>query len=51
MKEWAQREAYFEIVRREKAGLPLISKDLVDPKRAAAQLPSEEELRDVEIII
>lgn len=31
--EWAYREAHLEIVRREKAGLPLISKDLIDPKR------------------
>jgi len=44
-------EAHLEIARREKAGLPYISKDLIDPKRAATHLPSEEELRDIEIII
>uniref|UniRef100_A0A914D1C6 NADH dehydrogenase [ubiquinone] 1 beta subcomplex subunit 11, mitochondrial n=1 Tax=Acrobeloides nanus TaxID=290746 RepID=A0A914D1C6_9BILA len=50
-KEWALREAHLEMVRREKAGLPYISKDLVDPKRVATQLPSDEELRDFDIVI
>uniref|UniRef100_A0A0N4VN63 Type VI secretion system contractile sheath small subunit n=1 Tax=Enterobius vermicularis TaxID=51028 RepID=A0A0N4VN63_ENTVE len=40
-----------EIERRRKAGLPLISKDLIDPKRVAQQLPSEEELRDFDVLI
>jgi hypothetical protein len=34
------REAHFEIERRQKAGLPLISKDFIDPKRVAQTLPS-----------
>jgi hypothetical protein len=50
-KEWALREAHLEIVRRKKAGLPLISKDLINPERVALSLPSEEELRDFEILI
>ena len=50
-KEWALREAHLEIARRKQAGLPLISKDLVDPKRVALSLPSDEELRDFEILI
>ena len=45
------REAHLEIARRQKAGLPLISKDLIDPQRAALSLPSDEELRDFEILI
>ncbi|KAI1713946.1 ESSS subunit of NADH:ubiquinone oxidoreductase (complex i) domain-containing protein [Ditylenchus destructor] len=51
LREWARREAYLEIERRQKAGLPLISKDLIDPKRVFPTLPSEEELRDFDIII
>jgi NADH dehydrogenase (ubiquinone) 1 beta subcomplex subunit 11 len=50
-KEWAIREAHLEMERRERAGLPLISKDFIDPKRVAKTLPSEEELRDFDILI
>ena len=50
-KEWALREAHLEMARREKAGLPYISKDLIDPKRIIGTLPAEEELRDFDIII
>ncbi|CAD5226605.1 unnamed protein product [Bursaphelenchus xylophilus] len=50
-KEWALREAHMEIERRRKAGLPLISKDFIDPERVKLTLPSEEELRDFQIII
>ncbi|KAI6204845.1 hypothetical protein M3Y94_00724100 [Aphelenchoides besseyi] len=50
-KEWALREAHMELERRQKAGLPAISKDFIDPKRVALTLPSEEELRDFDIII
>ncbi|CAD5219146.1 unnamed protein product [Bursaphelenchus okinawaensis] len=50
-KEWALREAYFELERRQKAGLPLISKDFIDPERVKKNLPSDEELRDFAIII
>lgn len=46
---WAQREAYLELERREKAGLPLIDPNMIDP--AKIPLPSDEELADFEIII
>lgn len=49
MRDWAQREAYLELHRREKAGLPPIDPNYVNPK--TVQLPSEDELCDVEIII
>lgn len=48
---WAVQEAYIEIARREKYGLPYISKDYIDTEKVAAVLPSEEELGDFEIII
>ena len=46
---WLQREAYLELERREKAGLPLIDRNLVPVEQV--ELPSEEELGNVEIII
>lgn len=49
MKDWAQREAFLELRRREKAGQPLINPNYIDPK--AVKLPVETELCDVEIII
>ncbi|CAG4981057.1 unnamed protein product [Parnassius apollo] len=49
MRDWAQREAYLELRRREQAGLPPISPNYVDP--ATIKLPSDDELCDVEIII
>ncbi|OWR49496.1 NADH dehydrogenase [ubiquinone] 1 beta subcomplex subunit 11, mitochondrial-like [Danaus plexippus] len=49
MRDWAQREAYIELHRREKAGLPPIDPNYVNPK--TVKLPSEDELCDVEIII
>lgn len=51
LSEWGWREAYMEIERREKAGLPLISKDYIDPKVMLTHLPSEEELGEFKIII
>ena len=51
LQNWSYREAFLEIERRRKNGEPLISPDLVDPKKVAAQLPSDEELGDMEIII
>uniref|UniRef100_A0A183FDN0 NADH dehydrogenase [ubiquinone] 1 beta subcomplex subunit 11, mitochondrial n=1 Tax=Heligmosomoides polygyrus TaxID=6339 RepID=A0A183FDN0_HELPZ len=50
-REWALREAHLEIARREKAGLPLISPDLVPRERVLASLPADEELRDFDILI
>ncbi|XP_034840266.1 NADH dehydrogenase [ubiquinone] 1 beta subcomplex subunit 11, mitochondrial [Maniola hyperantus] len=49
MRDWAQREAYLELHRREKAGLKPIDPNYIDPK--SVKLPSEDELCDVEIII
>ncbi|XP_004924841.1 NADH dehydrogenase [ubiquinone] 1 beta subcomplex subunit 11, mitochondrial [Bombyx mandarina] len=49
MRDWAQREAFLELRRREKAGLPPISPNFIDPK--LIKLPDESELCDVEIII
>ncbi|XP_011505982.1 PREDICTED: NADH dehydrogenase [ubiquinone] 1 beta subcomplex subunit 11, mitochondrial [Ceratosolen solmsi marchali] len=49
MKDWAQREAYLELRRRENGGLPPIDPNLIDPSKFL--LPSDEELGDSEIII
>lgn len=49
MRDWAQREGYLELRRREQAGLPPIDPNYIDPK--LVKLPSEQELADVEIII
>ncbi|XP_018326119.1 NADH dehydrogenase [ubiquinone] 1 beta subcomplex subunit 11, mitochondrial [Agrilus planipennis] len=49
LRDWAQREAYLEIKRREEANLPLIDKELINPKKI--RLPSEEEIGNMEIII
>ncbi|XP_055608612.1 NADH dehydrogenase [ubiquinone] 1 beta subcomplex subunit 11, mitochondrial [Uranotaenia lowii] len=49
MLDWAQREGYLELRRREAAGLEPISKDYIDP--AHIVLPSDEELGNTEIVI
>ncbi|XP_026757723.1 NADH dehydrogenase [ubiquinone] 1 beta subcomplex subunit 11, mitochondrial [Galleria mellonella] len=49
MRDWTQREAFLELRRREKAGLPPIDPNYINPK--SVKLPSESELADVEIII
>ena len=49
MLDWAQREAYLELRRREELGLPPIDKDYYDP--ATMILPTDEELGDTPIII
>jgi len=51
LKEWTQREAFLEMARREKYGLPYISPDLYPPEEVLAQLPSDEELGDYQIVI
>ncbi|XP_013786302.1 NADH dehydrogenase [ubiquinone] 1 beta subcomplex subunit 11, mitochondrial-like [Limulus polyphemus] len=48
-KQWSVREAFLQLHRREKLGLPLIDKNLIDPSKI--DLPSDEELGDTEIII
>lgn len=40
--DWSHREAYLELARREKRGLPLIDKEFIPVERI--NLPSEEEL-------
>lgn len=47
--DWAQREGYLELRRREQLGLPLIDPNYVDP--STVYLPSDEELGDTEIIV
>ncbi|XP_042891336.1 NADH dehydrogenase [ubiquinone] 1 beta subcomplex subunit 11, mitochondrial-like [Penaeus japonicus] len=49
MIDWAQREGYLELRRREAEGLPLIDPNLVSIDKV--QLPEDEELGDTEIII
>ena len=46
---WEKREAFLELARREKHGLPLIDINLVDPSKI--HLPSDEELGDFDIIV
>ncbi|XP_059143224.1 NADH dehydrogenase [ubiquinone] 1 beta subcomplex subunit 11, mitochondrial-like [Physella acuta] len=47
--DWAQREAFLELERRQKEGLPLVDPDYI--KADSIVLPSDEELGDTEIII
>lgn len=49
LNDWAQREAFLELKRREDCGLPLVDPNLIDPKKIT--LPTEDELEGVEIII
>ncbi|GFQ64662.1 uncharacterized protein TNCT_712801 [Trichonephila clavata] len=48
-KDWIYREAYLQMHRREKLGLPLVDKNYIDPEKI--ELPSDEELGDTDIII
>lgn len=47
--DWAGREAFLELRRREAAGAPLIDPDFLPADRVV--LPTDEELGDTEIII
>ncbi|KAI5697054.1 hypothetical protein M8J75_004354 [Diaphorina citri] len=49
LEDWSHREAFLELRRRERDGLPLISPHYADP--ATIVLPTDEELGDTEIII
>lgn len=49
LKDWSTRQAFLELRRRERLGLPLVDPNLIDP--AKIKLPSDEELGDTEIII
>ena len=48
-RDWAQREAFLELRRREKLGLPLVDPNYLQLDKII--LPSDEELGDVEILI
>ena len=48
-RDWVEREAYLELHRREKFGLPLVDPDVIPRERMV--LPSDEELGDFEITI
>ncbi|XP_065349695.1 NADH dehydrogenase [ubiquinone] 1 beta subcomplex subunit 11, mitochondrial [Cloeon dipterum] len=47
--DWAQREAFLELRRREAEGLPLIDSNYVEPSKIT--LPSDEELGNTDIVI
>lgn len=49
LRDWAQREAFLELRRREKAGLLPIDPNYVNPK--SVQMPTEDEICEVGIII
>lgn len=49
LRDWAQREGFLELRRREEAGVDLISPNYVDPDKIV--LPSDEDLGQTEIII
>merc|ERR1712037_1096417 len=51
MNDWAIREAYLLLREREKAGVEPISKDLIDPEKLLAHLPSDEELKEAGVVI
>jgi NADH dehydrogenase (ubiquinone) 1 beta subcomplex subunit 11 len=48
-KNWAERQAFLELRRREDQGLPLIDPNYIQPE--LMNLPSEEDLDDLEIVI
>ncbi|XP_066247738.1 NADH dehydrogenase [ubiquinone] 1 beta subcomplex subunit 11, mitochondrial [Euwallacea similis] len=49
LRDWAVREAFLELRRREAAGLPLIDPNFIPAEKI--KLPSDEDLGDMEIII
>ena len=49
MRDWASREAYLDMDRRKKAGLPLIDPYYVHPDQIT--LPTEGEIGDQEIVM
>jgi NADH dehydrogenase (ubiquinone) 1 beta subcomplex subunit 11 len=50
-RDWAQREAYLVLRRREASGEDLVSPNYIDMAILEQHLPSDEELGDTEIII
>lgn len=51
MRDWAIREAYLVIKEREAAGVEPLSRDLVDPEKILAHLPSDEELVKAGVVL
>uniref|UniRef100_A0A0U2T6D4 NADH dehydrogenase [ubiquinone] 1 beta subcomplex subunit 11, mitochondrial n=1 Tax=Calanus sinicus TaxID=114070 RepID=A0A0U2T6D4_CALSV len=51
MRDWAIREAYLVLAEREAAGVEPISRDLVDPEKILAALPSDEEFKAAGVVI
>lgn len=49
--DWSIREAYLLLREREAAGVEPISRDLVDPEKLLASLPSDEELKEAGVVI
>jgi len=49
--DWITREAYLLLREREAAGVEPISKDLVDPEKVLASLPSDEELKAAGVVL
>ncbi|CAH1100229.1 unnamed protein product [Psylliodes chrysocephalus] len=49
LRDWAQREAFLELRRREQKGLPLIDPNFINPSQM--HLPSDSEIGDMEIIV
>jgi len=48
---WAIREAYLLLREREAAGVEPLSRDLIDPEKVLAHLPSDEELKKMNVQI
>eukprot|EP00096_Caligus_rogercresseyi_P008977 TRINITY_DN295_c0_g1_i1.p1 TRINITY_DN295_c0_g1~~TRINITY_DN295_c0_g1_i1.p1 ORF type:complete len:156 (-),score=46.08 TRINITY_DN295_c0_g1_i1:520-957(-) len=48
-RDWSLREAYIVLNQRERAGLPPVDKNFIDP--ALIELPSDEELGDTKVYI
>lgn len=49
LRDWSHREAFLELERREREGLPLVDPDYT--KIELSSLPSDEEIGDTEIVI
>jgi len=50
-RDWAIREAYLLLREREAAGVEPLSRDLVDPQKILDHLPSDEELKEMGVVI
>jgi len=50
-RDWAIREAYLLLREREAAGVEPLSRDLIDPQKVLDHLPSDEELKEMGVVI